>query len=334
MIASRLYGHDACERAFRRACAQNMRHHAWLLHGAKGIGKTTLAYKMAAFVLKGQDGHAEQETLPDIDVTDPIIQRMQAQSHQHFHYVSATSKQDAKTASISIEDIRAIHHFLTLTSSQGQTKVVMLDSFDDVIPIAAHALLKILEEPPPHALFIMTAHQLRFVPLTVRSRCRQQRLHPLNWQDFSAFLTEKGVTDTQHIQTAFVLSAGVPTRALQWLDLQENDFYQQLHNLLQRSSEQGRFPHHALLQLAEKIDKDKRQEGTQHLWQLFWDATLHWLKEQIKTHSTHTNRESLFMLWHYLLRLYRQSGQAYLSPMQTVMTTFFSIRKAFAQLTR
>ena len=294
MIASRLYGHDACEKLFRRACAHKMRHHAWLLHGAKGIGKTTLAYKMAAFVLKGHgtDGQAEQETLPDIDETDLIVQRMQAQSHQHFLYVSATSKQDAKTSSISIEDIRAIHDFLTLTSSQGQTKVVIIDSFDDVIPIAAHALLKILEEPPSDALFIMTAHQLSLVPLTVRSRCRQQRLHPLRLEDFSAFLTEQGITDPQHIQTAFLLSAGVPTRALQWLQLQETEFYHQLHHLLQRSSEQGHFPHRAILQLAEKIDKDKREEGTYHLWQLFWDATLHWLKEKIKTHATHSKSDS------------------------------------------
>ncbi|MBC6443872.1 MAG: AAA family ATPase [Alphaproteobacteria bacterium GM202ARS2] len=326
-----VYGQRSCETDFRRACDSQQRHHSWLLYGPRGLGKTALAYKMAAFVLQTSPASpAPPDTLPELDPTQPTIKRILAGSHHHFLAVTPTVGKGAKTASISIESIRQIHDFLNLTALQGHTKVVVIDPFDAVVPAGGHALLKIIEEPPPHSLFILTAHSINTVPPTIRSRCRLQRLVPLSFDDFSTFLKTQDLPTTINEQELYQLSGGVPGRALLWLNQQEETFVVPLQNILKNLTNSMPIPHDPLLRLATIIDKDARADTSQNLWLLFWDRIFHWLHQHITTTPIHFHHP-IFATWSRLLALYQRSERLYLARGQTVISVFFHIHHALAQ---
>ena len=325
-----VYGQHACEADFRHACDTQQRHHSWLLYGPKGLGKTALAYKMAAYVLQpATDEKATPQdklALPDIDPDSPLGKRMLASNHHHFLAVVPTISKGAKTASISIDSIRQIHEFLGLTALKGQTKVVIIDPFDAVVPAGGHALLKIIEEPPPHSLFILTAHNLSVVPPTIRSRCRLQRLVPLSPQDFSAFLATQSVPPSIK-DDLYQLSGGVPGRAMLWLNQQEKSFFTPLQSLLQSLTDAKPLPQERIIRLAETIDKDAKADNSNNLWLLFWDRIFHWLHQQITTTPTDFHHP-VFATWHRLLNLCQRSERLYLSRAQTVVATFFHLQRA------
>lgn len=183
-----LTGHAEAERAFLDAWNSGRLAHAWLLSGPKGIGKATLAYRMARFVLSGGGegggglfgGGPESLALsPD----HPVFRRVSAGGHADLKVVQRGWSDDKKTklrTEIVIDDVRGIGGFMALTPAEGGWRVVIIDAADDMNRNAANAVLKVLEEPPRNALMLLLSHSPGRLLPTIRSRCRRLALKPLD----------------------------------------------------------------------------------------------------------------------------------------------------------
>ncbi len=137
-------------------------HPVWMLCGPRGIGKATLAYKIAKQVY----GNVGDFFI--IDLAHNVDER-------------GNLKTDAKN--ISVNTVRNMIEKMQMSSMSGQWRVVLIDAVDELTVAAENAILKLLEEPPQQTLFLLVTHQLSNVLPTVRSRARVEKMHPLTMSE-------------------------------------------------------------------------------------------------------------------------------------------------------
>jgi DNA polymerase-3 subunit delta' len=180
-----LFGHAAAEQGLAEAFASGRMHHGWLLAGPEGIGKATLAYRLARHVLARTGERSLLGPGLEVPVESSAARQVAALSHPGLLVLrrpyDAKSKRFA--ASIPIDEVRRLKSFLGLTAAEGTWRVIVVDSADDLNPNAANALLKSLEEPPTRALFVLVSSQPSRLLATLRSRCRRLDLAPLQFAD-------------------------------------------------------------------------------------------------------------------------------------------------------
>ncbi len=196
---ARLFGHEAAQADFLAAFNSGRMHHGWLITGPRGLGKATLAWKIARFLLatpEDEDGLFAPPPPTTLDIPDdhPTAHRLRALADPNFRLVrrSSNDKGDRLRAVIGVEDIRLLKERLALSSADGRRRAVIVDAADEMNPQAANALLKLLEEPPAKVTLLLIAHQPAKLLPTIRSRCRMLRLRPLNPQDLADALTAAG----------------------------------------------------------------------------------------------------------------------------------------------
>lgn len=214
---TRLFGHDAVEGEVLAALTGDRMHHAWLLTGPKGVGKATLAWRMARFLLAhppapGPDMFGDTapaaDTL-DIDPEHPVAHRIAALSDPGCLLIRRPWDADRKRlkAQITVDEIRKLNAFFGLSATDGGHRVVIVDAADEMNPSAANALLKVLEEPPKGAVLILVSHQpARLLP-TIRSRCRVLRLSELDQPAMEAALAGAKI-EAENPQALFELARG------------------------------------------------------------------------------------------------------------------------------
>lgn len=182
-----LYGHNDVITTMFSAYKNGNMPGAWLISGPRGIGKATLAYRFARFMLynggKKSDGffapEASSPTL-DIPVNSPTFSKVNNGSHPDLLVLEAGAE-DSKSNSddILVDDARKIGSFLHLTSAETPYRIVIIDSIDNMNSNAANSILKLLEEPPSDAIFILISHAPGKLLPTIRSRCRQIKMRSL-----------------------------------------------------------------------------------------------------------------------------------------------------------
>jgi DNA polymerase-3 subunit delta' len=208
-----LFGHAAAETQILEAMRGGRMHHAWLMTGPPGVGKATLAYRFARRRLAGiQPG----DTLA-VDPDSPVFRRIAIGSHADLLTVEREwdDKKSRLRGEIVVDDVRAVSAFLRLTPAEGGWRVVVVDGAEHMNRNASNALLKMLEEPPPRAVLLLTcAAPGRLLP-TIRSRCRRLNLQPLAPAEMAAALGEylPETTPAERGRLA-ELAAGSPGRAL------------------------------------------------------------------------------------------------------------------------
>lgn len=204
-LTSVLFGHDAVEAEFLNAISLGRMHHAWLLTGPRGVGKATLAWRMARFLLAGgANGNdsglfGDAPPAPDslaISPDHPVAHRIAALSDPGCLLIRRAWDRDRKRlkAQITVDEVRKLNEFFGLSATDGGHRVVIVDSADEMNPSAANALLKVLEEPPKNAVLILISHQpARLLP-TIRSRCRALRLAEVPEASLQRAVEQAGVT--------------------------------------------------------------------------------------------------------------------------------------------
>ncbi|MES2291012.1 MAG: DNA polymerase III subunit delta' [Pseudomonadota bacterium] len=169
-----LHGHDAQFAAMRAAIDSGRMHHAWLLHGPRGVGKGSFAHIVAARLLA--EASATPPVQPDFELRDdhPTAHLIAAGSHPDL--VTLERLENEKTGNlarnITVDQVRTLKSVFSGTPSQGDRRVVIVDSIDDMERGAANALLKSLEEPPASTIFLLVSHSPGRLLPTIRSRCR------------------------------------------------------------------------------------------------------------------------------------------------------------------
>ena len=182
-----LYGQDAALSVFSDALAGGRMHYAWLLAGITGIGKATLAYRVARAALVPPDGRDLflQEGL-SIEPNPRTDRQIRALSHPSLFVIRRPYDPKTKRFSqiIPIDEIRKLNGFLALSSDKEEgRRVIIVDSANDLNKNAANALLKSLEEPPGRTIFLLITSTPGRLPATIRSRCRVLTLTPLSDND-------------------------------------------------------------------------------------------------------------------------------------------------------
>ena len=151
----------------------------WLVSGPPGIGKATLAYRLARYILNfgaSADGAEDLYVAPDNIVCRQIV----AGAHPGLMVLARGVDARGKTrTAITVDEVRKLLDFFRLTSGAGGWRVAIVDSADDMNDNAANALLKLLEEPPARAILLLIAHAPGRLLPTIRSRCQRLDLRPL-----------------------------------------------------------------------------------------------------------------------------------------------------------
>ena len=184
-----LIGQEAMVRTLRNAFASGRVAHAFMLTGVRGVGKTTTARIIArALNCVGPDGNGGP-TVDPCGVCD-MCRAILADRHPDVVEMDAASNN-------SIDDIREIIEGVRFRPMQARTKVFVLDEVHMLSKPAFNALLKTLEEPPPHVKFIFATTEIRKVPVTVLSRCQRFDLRRISVVElaglFGSVTTQEGV---------------------------------------------------------------------------------------------------------------------------------------------
>lgn len=239
----RLIGHGHAEQRFLSTWLSDRLPHGWLLTGPRGIGKATLAFRIARFVLSNGGDQAAapglfgEPVVPSLglDAENPVFRRIASCGHADLMTLERTINPDTNKLrnTIAVEDVRRAGDFLRLTASEGGWRVVIIDSVDELNVNAANALLKILEEPPDRALMLLVCHAPGRLLPTIRSRCCQMPLTPLQDEEVISILqTSNPNLPPNDLQPLCQLSDGSPGRASALAEQGGLELYREMVSLL------------------------------------------------------------------------------------------------------
>ncbi|MEO0832820.1 MAG: DNA polymerase III subunit gamma/tau [Pseudomonadota bacterium] len=176
-----LIGHGAMVRTLQNAFTAGRIAHAYILTGVRGVGKTTTARILArALNYQPKDG---PDTGPQIEMAHEGLHcRAIAESrHPDVMEMDAASR-------TGVGDIRELIEGVRYAPIEARYKVYIIDEVHMLSTAAFNALLKTLEEPPPHVKFIFATTEIRKLPVTVLSRCQRFDLRRINPESLTAHL--------------------------------------------------------------------------------------------------------------------------------------------------
>lgn len=344
-----LIGHGEAEGALLGAYGANRLHHAWLITGMRGIGKATLAYRFARFVLAGGGEGDLFGGAPDglyVAPEHPVFRRIAAGAHGDLKSLARGYDRERKKmrGEIVIGEVRGIGAFLSLTAAEGGWRVVVIDGAEDMNRNAANALLKVLEEPPPHTVLLLVSHAPGRLLATVRSRCRRLQLQPLAPGDVMGLLGRAHPELSDDDAAALVrLAEGSIGRALDLAAEGGIDLYRELLGLVDSLPE---LDIGALHGLGDRLAK----KGGEDAFYTFTGLMSWWLARAIRAGAVETGaghldvvpgegevmarlvgRRSLdqwLEVWEKITRLFADADRVNLDRKQVVLTAFLTLQNA------
>jgi DNA polymerase-3 subunit delta' len=219
-VTTALFGHREAEQTLLDAYRSGRIPHAWLLGGAQGIGKATLAYRMARFVLAHRDPSSpevQQAASLHVDEAHPVARQVASGAHGGLLTLQRGLNEKGLLRNfITVDDTRRTIEFFGSTAAVDGWRVCIVDTVDEFNANAANALLKILEEPPRRSILLLLTHAPGKILPTIQSRCRRLALRPLAPPDVAAAVaTAAGeAADAPAIAEAAAVSEGSVGRAL------------------------------------------------------------------------------------------------------------------------
>lgn len=202
------FGHAAAEAELLQAYRAGRLPQAWIIGGPQGIGKATLAWRMARFLAAHPDFAApvvQAAASLDVDPDSSAARKISALSFGDLSLLRREWNEKTKkhATRIGVDDVRRAIRVFEQSAGEGGWRMVVLDSADDLNPSSANALLKLIEDPPPKSLFLIIAHQPGRIMPTIRSRCRLLMLGKLGDADLRAALrTALAAADEKHDEAA------------------------------------------------------------------------------------------------------------------------------------
>ncbi len=189
-------GHPEAEQNLLRAYLAGYLPQAFLIGGAPGIGKATLAWRLARFLLANPEPAAAGDMRADLFVppAHPVSRQIIAMGHPDLFLLRRewNDKDKKLFTDIRVEDVRRATHMFQQAAGRGGYRVCILDCAEDLNQNSANALLKLIEEPPPRSLFLIVAQRPGRVMATLRSRCQKILLRPLAAADIGAIVAALG----------------------------------------------------------------------------------------------------------------------------------------------
>jgi DNA polymerase-3 subunit delta' len=235
-----LAGHGAAERAFLDAYRAGRMPHAWIIGGPEGVGKATLGWRVARFLLANpdpQNASVQSARNLDVDPASPAARQVGALSSPDVALLRRQWNERVKKlyTEIRAEEVRAATRIFQHAAGGSGWRIAIIDSADELNHYAANALLKMIEEPPNRSLFLLIAHRPGRILPTIRSRCRLLMLEPLHEDEVIRAVTALNL-DYSHrdIVAAAKRAGGSVKEALRLLDDEPGRFDTNVRNLLAR----------------------------------------------------------------------------------------------------
>jgi DNA polymerase-3 subunit gamma/tau len=180
-------GQEHVTRTLKNAIEQQRIAHGYIFSGHRGIGKTTIARILAmALNCRGVDGRADRPTPDPCGVCESCVEVRAGSSVDVIEIDAATNR--------GIDEIRELRDAARYRPARDRYKIYILDEAHQITDAAFNALLKTLEEPPPHIIFMMATTQAEDIPQTIRSRCQHFSFHAVK---FDEIVNQLGVIATK-----------------------------------------------------------------------------------------------------------------------------------------
>ena len=257
MSFNEIIGQERAIGILRRAVEQERIAQAYLFLGTEGIGKKLTALNLAK-ALNCRGERAAPYLSCDIC---PACRKIDHGNHPDIQVLGGTREQ------IKIDQIRQLQKGLHYKPFEGRKKVVIIDGAERLVPAAANALLKTLEEPPPETVIILITISLYQLLPTIISRCQKIRFQPLNTESLKKVLGDSLSLPEEALETLALLSGGSPGITLQIADSiaeTRGELFRRVEQLVRDKIEE-------LLQLADELSKNKEGlEGTLELLKVFF----------------------------------------------------------------
>jgi DNA polymerase III subunit delta' len=276
------FGHQEAEQSLLDAYRGGRMPHAWLIGGPPGIGKATLAYRAARFVLAHPDPNspaAQSARSLALPADHRIARLVAAQGHPDLLALDRRADEEGKVPTvIPVERVRKLVTFLGSTPREAGWRVVVVDSADEMNVQGANTMLKLLEEPPQRALFLIVGHAPGRLLATIRSRCRRLALRPLAAADVARAVSAAlvGEADEAVVERAAAASEGSVARAIALMGGPLLAIRERVIELLDRLPAADPRALHAL---GESLDRADRV-----VLATFVDAVRDWLSARLARH--------------------------------------------------
>jgi DNA polymerase III subunit gamma/tau len=197
-------GQDHVTRTLLNALIQGRIAHGYIFSGHRGIGKTTIARILAqALNCRQEVGSANRPTPEPCGVCDSCLEVRQGSAVDVIEIDAATNR--------GIDEIRELRDAARYAPARDRYKIYILDEAHQITEAAFNALLKTLEEPPSHVVFMMATTEPENIPQTIRSRCQHFSFHAVKYDDILAQLktiAEQEQVEAEEAALALLAEAG------------------------------------------------------------------------------------------------------------------------------
>ena len=335
-----LIGQSEAEEIFLRAWQTDSLHHAWILSGPQGVGKATLAYRIARFLFWADAKNKAQYSTLNIPENSDIFQQVACGSYPDLmvlerdyietdrkKIITAIRKGEVmdedelaglkKSAFIRVDDVRKVTEFLSKTSFNDGWRIIILDSADDMNRNASNALLKILEEPPAKTILLLISHNPSLLLPTIRSRCAKLPLHILQNNDVASLLRRyRPELDEQTVKALSDISEGSIGKALIYADTNAVGIYEQLCGLLYAKRNMSTLK---LLDFCTEMAKDTQK------FDILQELIVKLLKENM---SSCEDKEELYACWNETRQMFADCTSVNMDKKMMLISLLTGINKA------
>jgi len=333
------FGSGEIEAELADAYRSGRMHHAWLIGGPRGIGKATLAFRLARYILAHpQPGPERGDAGLAVDEADPVFRKVASGAHPNLLVLRRPWDERAgrfKTE-LTVDEVRRTVGFFGSTPGEPGWRVAIVDSADEMNPSAANALLKVLEEPPRQALFLVVAHAPGRLLPTIRSRCRRLDLEPLPTDVIEAAIAGNPATASasrDDVRLAAGLAEGSLRQAIMLLDSDGAALYRDFHALV------AGLPELDLVALHGFADRLARR-GQDDSFTAFFDLLQGWLARRVRGEAEPAEDQPLAErlraaplaswaeVWEKVSRSFAATEELNLDRKQFVLTSLMTLARA------
>lgn len=287
-----LVGHDAALALLGRAFMSGRMPHAWMICGPTGIGKATLAFRVARYILAhgGSSGHRADPGRFDVAPEAPAARKIGAHAHPDLLTIErppvkadegkSVDEERRKAPEIPVDIARRIPPFLHRTPAEGGWRIVIVDEADSLNRNAANAILKVIEEPPRQALIFLVCNRPGAMLPTIRSRCRRLLLSAPGTADVADLLTGSDtVRDRQQAMVLGQLADGSPGKAI---ELHEGDSVGLFRSLTETLGQGARLDIQAASRIADRVSRPAAEAD----YRAFETVTTHLVSRILRSAAT------------------------------------------------